>query len=196
MAVQTSTPWTSSNPDLFESTSHTSPTTSLDHLTKDRLSTSQKYQYDQAHVLLFMWREDDLEVLDEVRELKHVFKTVYNFKTHLCIIPSRQPYQHVEAEISQLHESLNSLSNLVIVYYSGHGHLLKYGNMTWSAYESVYPLYEGHNNEEGLTHEREGAGEIHTNQSLDSDGLLYNHSSSAVLQMSLSSSTAVKPAAL
>ncbi|PMD37051.1 hypothetical protein L207DRAFT_532614 [Hyaloscypha variabilis F] len=57
-----------------------------------------------------MWLEDDLQVLDDVRELKHVFKTVYNFKTHLCIIHSRQPYQHMEAEISQLHETQLSKS--------------------------------------------------------------------------------------
>ncbi|KAE9378653.1 hypothetical protein N431DRAFT_450602 [Stipitochalara longipes BDJ] len=93
------------------------------------------------NVLMFMWLDDDLKVLDEVRELKHIFKVFYDFQTHLCIIPSRNPHQHVKNKLAQLYEILNSPRNLVIVYYSGHGHLMKYGKMTWSAYYSKRKPY-------------------------------------------------------
>lgn len=111
------------------------PTAPLHHFPKEDPTTSQPYQYNEAQVLMFVWEDDDLDCLQEVQQLEGVFSKLYNFNTKISIIPSRRPYRHVKNEISRLIDILNRPDCLVIVYYSGHGHLFQYGNLAWSAYE-------------------------------------------------------------
>lgn len=132
LALQLSTE--SINPNIhLDSEDHGSPNTPL----YQSPSSSAPYQYNEVLVFMFLWEDDDLHVLNEVRELEHVFLTLFNFTTHISTIPSRRPYRHVKNEFSKIEHILSRKDCLVIVYYSGHGHLLKYGKMTWSAYKSV-----------------------------------------------------------
>jgi hypothetical protein len=112
-----------------------SRTPPLHHFPKEYSTTSEPYRYNEVHVLMFVWEDDDLDCLQEVQQLEGVFSNLYNFNTKTSIIPSRRPYRHVKNEISRLIDVLNRPDCLVIVYYSGHGQLLKYGNLAWSPYE-------------------------------------------------------------
>lgn len=116
---------------------HTSPTEPSHRFVDELSNVPKRCRYNKVHALMFLWEDDDLQVHPEVQDLRDVFSTLYNFTTHISIIPSKTPSQHVKNEISKLRHILNYSDNLLIVYYSGHGHLLKYGKMTWSAYRSV-----------------------------------------------------------
>jgi len=133
MAVRVSTD-EDRNPSPHESESETPPLEP--HTSKQQSDTSKSYRYKEIHALMFLWKDDDLHVLNEVNELKAVFDKHYHFTSILIsVIPSRKPYCHVKNEIENLRHVLNRTDSLVIVYYSGHGHLFGYGKMTWSAYE-------------------------------------------------------------
>jgi hypothetical protein len=135
MAVQASTePEDSTDPNEWEN-KIISPTPPLHHFPKEYPTTSEPYRYNEVHVLMFIWEDDDLDCIQEVQQLEGVFSKLYNFNTKISIIPSRRPYRHVKNEISRFIDILNRPDCLVIVYYSGHGHLLQCRNLAWSPYE-------------------------------------------------------------
>jgi hypothetical protein len=199
MTVRTSTDSSLHSLDGLESPPETSPTTPLEYLQNQHPRASKGCHYKKIHVLMFLCEDGDLRVRGEVQQLRNVFSSLYNFTTHISIIPSKNPSQHVKNEISELHHILSSSNNLVIVYYSKHEHLLKYGKLRWSAYQSVslpQPLSAPSRQGYDETNVIKGSKRTTTPRFHALGGLTYNHSWSSALQTSSSSSTAVCQTAL
>jgi len=121
------------SPDRFDWTTD-GPSMSSPDLTITQSTIPKTSPHREVHVLMFMWQEDDLGVVDEVHSLRHIFQTLYSFTTYTLLIPSRKPYEYVENVLAQLKDILNCPQNLVVAYYSGHGRLRGYGKMSWCAY--------------------------------------------------------------
>jgi hypothetical protein len=99
---------------------------------KQRLET--RYN-DVVHVLLLTWKANDIGskapdpgslVLDEAKELEHVFTDLYGYKTKLFEIPSDSPQLRLQLLFSEIlleldQERQNSKRPLLVVYYNGHG---------------------------------------------------------------------------
>lgn len=79
-------------------------------------------RYEEAHVLLLSWEDDNLGVEREIRRLKHVFSVLYRFDVQEFKIPSKTPGKATTSRISDFLEN-DSPSSLLIVYCAGHAHL-------------------------------------------------------------------------
>ena len=96
---------------------------------------NDSYRYKEVHTLLLSWEDDDLGVVDEVLELKSVFRDDYDFDTvRLWVIPRHRPYSKLEDELYQFRKEFSSTDNLLIVYYAGHGYLDYSRSWKWAAY--------------------------------------------------------------
>lgn len=79
-------------------------------------------RYEEAHVLLLSWEDDNLGVEREIRRLKHVFSVLYRFDVQEFRIPSKTPGKATTSRVSDFLEN-DSPSSLLIVYYAGHARL-------------------------------------------------------------------------
>jgi len=104
----------------------TRPHTSLDQFTVDitrslkRAFPTDPRRYDNVHVLLTRWADDDLGTESEIKDLDKVFCETYNYTTERGIIPSENSYNKLEYMILSFRESHDSPDNLLILYYGGH----------------------------------------------------------------------------
>jgi len=82
----------------------------------------QGIRYTQVHVLLIRWEDDDLGVLSEIQELKHVFKDIYNYNVETYDIPNTRPQRTLNQRIQEFlqYDEENGNETLLIVYYGGH----------------------------------------------------------------------------
>ena len=85
------------------------------------LSSRGRPQYKAVFVLLLIWGDDNLGVIDEILELKQVFQEDYGFDTEVWSIPSFQPQTLLVKKIGELVRLCNSSETLFIIYYGGHG---------------------------------------------------------------------------
>lgn len=89
-------------------------------------------RYTRVKVLLVSWESDDLNVIDEVRTLRDVFKDYYHFETSRYSIPDNQSTRALQAQVHQFIGD-NSSETLLIFYYSGHGGIRDFRrNLLWS----------------------------------------------------------------
>ena len=96
---------------------------------------NRKYRYQEVHVLLLSWEDDDLGVVDEVVELEDVFRKDYGCQTvERWEIPSLKPYSNLEDKLYLFKKNYSSSDNLLIVYYAGHGYLDYSRLWKWAAY--------------------------------------------------------------
>jgi hypothetical protein len=79
-------------------------------------------RYEEAHVLLLSWEDDNLGVEREIKRLKHVFSVLYRFDVQEFRIPSTTPGKATTFRIGSFLEN-DSPSSLLIVYYAGHARL-------------------------------------------------------------------------
>ncbi|KAH6681767.1 hypothetical protein B0J14DRAFT_468652, partial [Halenospora varia] len=95
-------------------------------------------QYREIHALLLYWKDDDLDAIDEIMALQRVFDTTYHFSSvEYWDIPSEEPYIFVERIMDDFKRHYSDLNNLLIVYYSSHGHLDDNKHMIFSPYNDV-----------------------------------------------------------
>jgi hypothetical protein len=81
--------------------------------------TRRRSRYDEVHVLLLSWEDDNLGVEEEIRRLGHVFLHLYQFNVQEFQIPRKTPGKATVKRISEFLEN-DGTSSLFIVYYAGH----------------------------------------------------------------------------
>lgn len=91
---------------------------------KMELSNAQK-PFQQVSILMFHWKNDDLNVVGLEHELAHVFEKLYHYKVHRYVIdhapPNRNPAQNLMARVLEFCAKAEGPNNLLIYVYSGHG---------------------------------------------------------------------------
>jgi hypothetical protein len=92
-------------------------------------------KYKEIHALTFFWKEDDLDLIEEVSAFGLLLKAMFNFASVVRItIPSRNPYEYVERTLNRWKELLSHPDHLLLVYYSGHEFMDEFGRMMWRPY--------------------------------------------------------------
>ena len=89
-------------------------------------------RYKEVHALLLSWEDDNLGVVDEVIELRDVFRVMYGFETETWRIPSERSHNSLAAKILRFLDVHESKDNLLIVYYGGHGEMNDDRQCVWS----------------------------------------------------------------
>ena len=78
-------------------------------------------RYDAVYVLLVSWEDDELGTITEMDDLDKLFRETYHYTTERRTIPSIKPYNSLEVTIVNFRNKFDSLDNLLIFYYGGHG---------------------------------------------------------------------------
>ncbi|KAL8856610.1 MAG: hypothetical protein Q9178_006765 [Gyalolechia marmorata] len=90
-----------------------------------------KSNYKDVSVLLLRWAADNLGVIDEVKKLRDLLRSRFNFSAEIWDIPSEDPEDELTREILRFRRGKQS-DSLILLYYAGHG-----GgdteNFSWSA---------------------------------------------------------------
>ncbi|KAI4128143.1 MAG: hypothetical protein LQ338_002880 [Usnochroma carphineum] len=88
-------------------------------------------RYRNANVLLLSWENDDLGVATEVDELDEIFRDVYRYQTDQWRIPSNKSHNALVRRIMQALEKAESVDELLVVYYGGHGYMNEDRQCVW-----------------------------------------------------------------
>jgi hypothetical protein len=89
-------------------------------------------KYTRVRVLLVSWDSDDLNVDDEVEELRTVFEDCFNFKTSKFSIPDDNPQRTLSQRVIEFIGS-DSPETLLLFYYAGHGSIKqRRSGLSWS----------------------------------------------------------------
>lgn len=89
--------------------------------------------YNQVHALLINWEDDDLDTNKEIDDLQQLFEQSYCFIVEKYSIPSCGSSNKLEMRIFQFRQSHDDPSNLLIVYYGGHGDKNDANRSIWMA---------------------------------------------------------------
>lgn len=92
------------------------------------------HPYVAVTVLLLRWIDDDLNIQVELDRLRNVFDFQFNFTTEQWNIPSKNSTRALQAKLYDFQEAHQSESELLIVYYGGHGEASRRGKSIWAAY--------------------------------------------------------------
>jgi hypothetical protein len=84
--------------------------------------TRKKTRYENVHVLLLSWEDDNLGVELEIKRLGHVFSNLYRFNVQEFKIPRKTPGKATISCVSHFLET-DAHDSLLIVYYAGHARL-------------------------------------------------------------------------
>lgn len=91
------------------------------------------HPYTAVHVLLLRWADDDLQVQSEIERLRRVFDRQFHFDIEEWQIPSSNPTRALQYKLFELQHAHQSESELLIVYYGGHGAADRRGRSIWRA---------------------------------------------------------------
>ena len=80
-------------------------------------------RYKEVYALLLSWEDDNLGVVKEVAELQQVLTDVYHFEVEAWKIPSAKSHNSLATKILGFINEYDSESNLLIIYYGGHGYM-------------------------------------------------------------------------
>ncbi|KAL8915809.1 MAG: hypothetical protein Q9172_006644 [Xanthocarpia lactea] len=85
---------------------------------QNRLRESQNPK--DVSVLLLRWAADNLGVIDEVKRLRDLLQSRFNFSAEIWDIPSEDPEDELVGEIMRFRKGKQS-DSLILLYYAGHG---------------------------------------------------------------------------
>lgn len=91
------------------------------------------YPYTAVYVLLLRWTDDDLMVQSEVSSLRNVLERQFSFNVEEWRIPGRGAYRALQEKVYGFQNAHQSESELLIVYYGGHGEADRRGRSIWRA---------------------------------------------------------------
>ena len=93
--------------------------------------------YEQVFVLFLRWEDDvflkpgvNNGVQGEIDQLERVFRDLYAFKTETYLIPSNNSQRSLQKKIFNFQDD-HSRSELLLVYYGGHGVLNNLNQSIW-----------------------------------------------------------------
>ena len=84
-------------------------------------------------MLLLRWAEDDLGTKKETDMLEHLFRTKFKYETETAVIPSENSQLKLSLIASQFVYEHDDKSNLLIIYYGGHGVEQESNKSIWAA---------------------------------------------------------------
>jgi hypothetical protein len=93
---------------------------------------AQSCYYEQVHVLLLSWKDDNLGVIKEIRTLHRIFEKLYGYTTESWLIPSKESHWELNSKILEFVKRGRGSQNLLIVYYGGHGAINEDRNCFWA----------------------------------------------------------------
>ena len=91
------------------------------------------HPYTAVYVLMLRWTEDDLNVQSEIDQLREVFEQQFRFETEEWQIPSSNSTRSLQYKLFELQHAHQNESELLIVYYGGHGEADRRGRSIWRA---------------------------------------------------------------
>jgi len=80
-------------------------------------------RHTDAFVLLLRWEDDDLGTETELNDLEDIFQNIYHYNTEIYLIPSNDSTTQLEYKLNDFRRVHDNGTNLLIVYYGGHGSL-------------------------------------------------------------------------
>ncbi|KAL2048673.1 hypothetical protein N7G274_000585 [Stereocaulon virgatum] len=92
----------------------------------------ERPRYQEIHVLLISWEDDNLGVVKEISELREVFQKTYCYSTKEFQIPSHKSHNALAKQILEFVDEPESKESLLIVYYGGHGYMNDDRQCIWS----------------------------------------------------------------
>lgn len=96
-------------------------------------------RYASVNVLLLTWKDDDIGVEGEVKQLGEMFKTTFNYSIWPFKIPSESSGAELGYFILKAVRQFGGEDGLLIVYYGGHGGpaVQTKSPCTWAAYVAI-----------------------------------------------------------
>ena len=96
---------------------------------------NRQQTYKHVNVLLLSWAENDLTDVDqEIKDLAKVFEMFYKFQTVQYKIPSNErPQNDLDRQLLEFRIAHDNPSELMIVYYGGHGGINSEQESIWAA---------------------------------------------------------------
>ncbi|KID88985.1 Peptidase S8/S53, subtilisin/kexin/sedolisin [Metarhizium guizhouense ARSEF 977] len=82
-------------------------------------------RYEDVQALLICWKDATKTFQDQRTELQRVLRSPYNFGAEAIDIPSADPEKYLEDNIRKFREAHDKEQNLLLVYYGGHGDVLR-----------------------------------------------------------------------
>ncbi|KAL7958637.1 putative subtilisin [Trichoderma compactum] len=99
-------------------------------------------RYNDIQALLICWKDANKTFSNQRSKLKTVLNENYNFRTSSIDIPQTDPNQFLRDEICSFLRTHDKSSNLLIVYYGGHGGIDAEGQLALRCFDKPEPYAE------------------------------------------------------
>lgn len=112
-----------------------------DALTAFRSRRIQRYA--SVNVLLLSWTDSDLKRDDELNQLEHMFRHVFDYSVHRYLIRSTRSQALLMEYMGRFIVKHAEADDLIILYYGGHGGPTRDSRIPceWAAYERPLEIF-------------------------------------------------------